>query len=329
MTIPDTEVSIAAFDAAADPNPFRGLVPYEERDTLFARDADVDLIQSRMWSSRTTVLFAGSGVRKTSFLNAKLMPTLKNVFGGGNLVMPVKWALTNPAAAIAAARAQVRGGESSRRGSIIVLDQFEEIFQHLSKPQMLRDAGDQLAEIVQDERANVRLRSSIREEFLADLSLFDVFVPGVLTNYYRLGRLTQKHARLIIENTARLGGRGTDSEHVATLIDDLSAVHDATQSGGLFVDPPYLQIVCRRIWARESDSEAPFLRSYSRGEASRELQAYCSEKLAAFSWTQRKIVARAIQQLTGLYEAKKPARVSELAVQIGANETAVTRSSTA
>ena len=50
-----------------------------------------------------------------------------------------------------------------------------------------------------------------------------VFVPGVLTNYYRLGRLTQKHARLIIENTARLGGRGTDSEHVATLIDDLSA----------------------------------------------------------------------------------------------------------
>jgi hypothetical protein len=57
-----------------------------------------------------------------------------------------------------------------------------------------------------------------------------------------------------------------------------------------------------------------FYGAIRRGEASRELQACCSET-GAFSVNAAKIVARAIQQLTGPCEAKKPARVSELAIE--------------
>src|SRR6185295_12465228 len=62
------------------PNPFKGLRPYkqEDREKLFGRDRDLILMKDRIFSSRTTLLFAGSGVGKTSFLNAKVIPELKH-----------------------------------------------------------------------------------------------------------------------------------------------------------------------------------------------------------------------------------------------------------
>src|SRR4051794_16408712 len=60
-------------------NPFKGLRPYsqQDRDKLFGRDRDLILMKDRIFSARTTLLFAGSGVGKTSFLNAKVIPELK------------------------------------------------------------------------------------------------------------------------------------------------------------------------------------------------------------------------------------------------------------
>jgi len=59
-------------------NPFLALQPYQPEDArrLFGRDEDLALMRSRVLAGRTTLLFAGSGVGKTSFLNAKLIPYL-------------------------------------------------------------------------------------------------------------------------------------------------------------------------------------------------------------------------------------------------------------
>src|SRR5438093_9975881 len=58
-------------------NPFKGLRSFEENEKLFGRDRDLILMKDRIFSARTTLLFAGSGVGKTSFLNAKVVPELK------------------------------------------------------------------------------------------------------------------------------------------------------------------------------------------------------------------------------------------------------------
>src|SRR5215813_3297228 len=60
-------------------NPFKGLRPFkqEEQEELFGRERDLILMKDRILSSRTTLLFAGSGVGKTSFINAKVIPALK------------------------------------------------------------------------------------------------------------------------------------------------------------------------------------------------------------------------------------------------------------
>lgn len=63
-------------------NPFKGLQTYQPDDNLklFGRDKDLVLIKSRIFSARTTLLFAGSGVGKSSFINAKIIPELKSQF---------------------------------------------------------------------------------------------------------------------------------------------------------------------------------------------------------------------------------------------------------
>lgn len=308
----------ATIDAVV--NPFRGLAQYQRDDPLFARDKDVELIESRLWSSRVTVMFAGSGVGKSSFLNAKLIPSLEQIFQPQHVAVPDanSWARVDPRAALIAAREQVTSGKPTRRGGIIILDQFEEVFQHFPTPLLLRGFGQELSAIAdEDAGLNVRLLISIREEFLADLTSLDDYLPGVLTNYYRLRRLTTKQARLIIENTARLSGVET-SPRVEDLIQDLCALdRGQRRHAGIFVDPPYLQIVCQRVWNRESPGpERPFLSSYAPREAERELEAYCREKLARLSPRQASLVRRALEHLTGPHEAKKFGRVTELAREI-------------
>src|SRR5580698_10679156 len=61
-------------------NPFRGLESYKYDDPLYGRDADLLLVRDRVYSARTTLLFAATGVGKTSFLKAKLLPGLKQQF---------------------------------------------------------------------------------------------------------------------------------------------------------------------------------------------------------------------------------------------------------
>lgn len=313
----------AAAGAVAPPiesgNPFRGLAQYQRNDPLFARDKDTELIQSRLWSSRVTIMFAGSGVGKSSFLNAKLIPSLEQIFRPEHVAVPDanSWARVDPRQALAEARAQVLAAKPTRRGSIIVLDQFEEVFQHFPTPVLLREFGQELATIADEESGhNIRLLISLREEFLADLTSLDDFLPGVLSNYYRLRRLTARQAKLIVENTAALAGVQVDAK-IDALVRDLAALDRGQKRGsGVFIDPPYLQIVCHRVWHREHPTaQTPFLWSYDEGEAERELKAYCREKLAGLARGQRAVVRRALQHLTGPHEAKKCARVADIACE--------------
>ncbi len=303
-------------------NPFLGLVPFASGDPLFARDRDVELIQSRIWSSRVTVLFAGSGVGKSSFLNAKLIGALREWFGAKYVVSPGAecWAREDPHQAFIAVKQALCDLPATRNGGIIVLDQFEEVFQYFPSPAALRSFGEALAEVVDEQRPqNIRLLVSIREEFLAQLTALDDFIPGVLTNYYRLRKFTKKQARFVIESTARLRGIET-GDRIDRLLADLATVeHGNRSASGLFVDPPYLQIVCHRMWDRESPQPGQaFLRTYEEGAARMELEAYCREKLnTQLSQRQRFLVRRALEHLTGPHEAKKFVRVSELARELG------------
>lgn len=307
--------------AETDGNPFKGLVPYQENEPLFARDADVDLIQSRLWAASFTVLFAGSGVGKTSFLNAKLIPALRNIFGASNVLVPRGWARVAPDEAIGVAINTLRAASvRSPKGGILILDQFEEVFQHFPNPDLLKRLGSVLAAFANDPESNLRILLSIREEFLAELTVFDNFIPGLLTNYYRLNKLTPQQAEVIVRKTAKLAGVEVSS-NVKDLINDLQSIKEGSSGQPLtFVDPPYLQIVCHRIWCREKPTaagNAMFLATYKPGEGRIELDQYCRDKLKKLSKREKVLVRKALGYLTGPHEAKKYARLPELEQEFG------------
>jgi hypothetical protein len=316
-----TATQTAPLTVATDGNPFKGLVPYREDEPLFARDADVDLIQSRLWAGSFTVLFAASGVGKTSFLNAKLIPVLRNIFGASDVLVPRGWARIAPDEAITDAINTLRAASlHSPKGGILILDQFEEVFQHFPNPELLKRLGSVLAAFSNDPESNLRILLSVREEFLAELTVFDNFIPGLLINYYRLNKLTPQQAEVIVKKTAKLAGVEVSS-NAKVLINDLQSVKEGSSGQPLtFVDPPYLQIVCHRIWCREKPTaagNAMFLATYEPGEARIELDQYCRDKLKKLSQREKVLVRKALGYLTGPHEAKKYARLPELEQEFG------------
>jgi WD40 repeat protein len=324
------------------PNPFKGLRPYkqEDRDRLFGRDRDLILMKDRIFSARTTLLFAGSGVGKTSFLNAKVIPEIEkqcaviwhNRWTGADeeevdefsddhgirmwppralirdLVRtfrshPEDEGSTAPRARRATQssedllEAEVRrtisenlrpsdrtprklsealscfrkSGATARAYNsqqkdrcVLILDQFEEVFQYHAYEDYFREFVRDLCEIINSDDYQVRVVFSMREEFLGELSIFDNKIPDLFINYYRLRYPDKDEAQDIIRRTCQLSGINPNESNLAALVEDLSKIEKGSgsfaerstyQEGAStriikrnFVAPPYLQIACDRLW---------------------------------------------------------------------------------
>jgi len=339
----------------AQNNPFKGLRAFRKDDsgTLFGRDRDLALVHDRLFTGKTTLLFAGAGVGKTSFLRAKLIPetdSVRNVFYHGQWATgePLKTllqALPTPAKVMAAsAGARMAGTANSEQDvpttlqqyferagmqrCILILDQFEEVFQNHVWQDYFEQFLDQLSEIINAHDLQVRVLFSMREEFLGELSVFDNRIPDLFNNYYRLKHPNKTDAAEIIRQTCALAEARVDESGLDQLIADLALAarptRGASTSGAAsngshlrsdLVFLPYLQLVCRRLWEEHERSSigAPFLASYRPGLAARLLKAFCWEKLAALDEEQKKTVAASLEHLVTRHGAKVPCELRNLA----------------
>ncbi|MEA2204135.1 MAG: hypothetical protein QOE77_911 [Blastocatellia bacterium] len=437
---------------ANPPNPFKGLKSYDETDRqrLFGRDRDLILMSDRISSGRTTLLFAGSGVGKTSFLKAKIVPEMRRQY---SVVLQNRWtgveehdrgdvraheafklwppqflvggwwrrirrlwerpvsatagdaitaANAGPSAlelevhrAIAQSlrpapplkrlsevlavfrkdagnRASLTGEDSEKDSCILILDQFEEIFQYHAFEPYFGDFVNDLCNIINDQQYQVRVVFSMREEFLGELSVFDNRISDLFSNYYRLKYPDKDEAADIIRRTASLGkisidnkevSVATDEEKLEFLIDDLSKIEKGSNAGGgaggtagtrarivrrTFVAPPYLQIACERLWAKQylkaketirkrgaapvdpNISRQPFLANYVAGgpepsdvpgkepggDAQRVLNEFCKESLDRLTPRQQDIAARAFGFLVTKQGAKMAYELGSLATHM-------------
>src|SRR5271166_5790685 len=296
----------------ATTNPFLALRSYTlaESERLFGRDRDLSLMQSRVLSGRTTLLFAASGVGKTSFLNAKLVPYLSRNFF---VCIQREWFKEAPLQSIVRSVIDnlnvlgfdtngITADNESRllkhvlshvsnlcgRKVILVLDQFEELFQYHRNTSTLKEFGKSIAELVNDTHQEVRVMLSMRDEFLGDLSVFDNLIDDPFSNYYRLKNPSCDEAEEIIENTASAVGVSVDGGGLECLVADLASLPsvalDFPGAGSAvirdYVPPPYLQLACYRLWTLESPAaNRPFLASYQKGLAAQQLRTYCDDVL--------------------------------------------------
>lgn len=353
-------------------NPFKGLRPFKQNEELFGRERDLILMKDRILSSRTTLLFAGSGVGKTSFLNAKVIPALKDrycvishnrwtgseegkdqekhpsfkiwppkSFGRwfGDVLFDRVWryfrlskaektarktttkngdapqslpeeeiARRKVEASVQSVIAQSLGADNKKRLSqelaifkrqpqgevqpkqcILILDQFEEVFQYHSYENYFKDFILDLAEVINNHNYQVRVVFSMREEFLGELSAFDNNVPDLFNNYYRLRHPEIDEARDIIEKTCLSVKVPLHEDNLDKLVKDLASIQknfEITNQGGNgetrpvrvlrrdFVPPPYLQVVCDSLWKEQYENSATTVKTAANGGTKKEMRLF-------------------------------------------------------
>jgi WD40 repeat protein len=202
----------------AQRNPFRGLEPYRENDAIYGRDSDLAILRDRVFSGRTTLLFAASGAGKTSFLLAKALPQFRKAFC---CCFHRDWTGSEPQTALVASLAAslktkpetvqslrdllVRFRKPDNdypEGFLLILDQFEELFKvHTLNPgfgQFIQE----LCDLINTIAIRGRLIIAMRDDFLGELSTFDNRIPDLFNNYFHLKSPDEAQAREIIRRTA-------------------------------------------------------------------------------------------------------------------------------
>jgi len=330
-------------------NPFKGLEPFGPGDTLFGRDADLTLVTDRIFRSKTTLLFAGSGVGKTSFFCAKFIPEVQERYADQlQVCYHNKWSGDDPLKALKDTL-HAQAGESllsffkttvqtAESSWILILDQFEELFTHHAYRQNFDQFRDELCEAINKTDASVRFAFSMREEFLGELSVFDNRVPDLFGNYYRLKNPDKIQAEQIIRLTAGHAGAFVDQAGLTALIGDLSKVEvgaGRSRSGDEiqrdYVVPPHLQLVCRGLWEMESQQNSEerflFLAGYAAQErmgtqnpARRILQRFCMDQMEALTAEQQALAAEAFDFLVTSQGAKMSYELKSLAKHMATDE---------
>jgi hypothetical protein len=232
------------------PNPFPGLRPFraDEASLFSGRETISDSVITRVRVAPLTVMFARSGVGKSSFLNCRLVPYLRTE---SPVVYMNEWGADTPerllegqlsALRIAASRGDSGGPEAP----VLVLDQFEDVFK---SPRSRSGLWDTLAGAVNVSDDTTHFLISMREEWLGAWQESEDYLPDALGSLIRLRPLSDREIfRAITEPAIFEGSVRFEPELAARLANDLRRPSPFGLTGTQ-VEPGLLQLVCRRLWS--------------------------------------------------------------------------------
>ncbi|WP_347248371.1 hypothetical protein [Zoogloea sp.] len=318
--------------------PYIGLKPYTEaeRDRFFGRERDAQLLINKLFSHPLTLLYAPSGVGKTSLLRALVIPELRAE--EAQVVYFDKWNTPDPCDAVAQAVAggpvaagQGQLAEAARaalgRDSstlVLVLDQFEEYLQRYAG-----DLGNLPAALGALLRSSLDLRVvlSFREEFLASVdACLRGHVLALFASTYHLEHLDRERAREAIAAPARRYGGECEEALVDRLLDDLAPGDPEKSAARLYrggIELPFLQLICRCLWNKSLASGSPGLRMtdyLALGERRGIIAAYLHDVTRHFGLLQSLDAAKVLKALAPRNGVKIAYPLEALAAQAGTSE---------
>jgi hypothetical protein len=265
------------------PRPFRE-PKYEDGRKLYGRNREARDVRVKLMAERILLLHAPSGAGKTSLLQARVIPELRDqykfevtpplrvnavpvngVTPRNRYVWSVIVGFLGPKAAKSKKLAAMsltdfigsdHDPHQEARHRVIVLDQLEEI--------LTLDPGDREKQVEFFEDLGNVLRSdrcwgllSIREDFMGGLAPFAALVPSRLKIRYRIDFLGREAALEAVQCPADDQGVEFTDEAADLLVKDLAKVRrqlpgeqKATLIDGPYVEPVQLQAVCTELWDR-------------------------------------------------------------------------------
>jgi hypothetical protein len=192
--------------------PYVGLRPFEESESFlfFGRDRDVKQLLNHVYSSQILVVFAPSGVGKTSLLRAGVIPELRKdprleVFYFFDWKVDSLTQIRKQLRESIGSDAQPAADEQAsflellrmfrdklQRRCVLIFDQFEEVERYQDG---LDQIWDVLAPIGNVLDAPARLILTLREDYLGILDGLMDRVPGLLDNRFREGSWMSRELR--------------------------------------------------------------------------------------------------------------------------------------
>lgn len=327
---------------AGSGTPYVGLRPFErgERDRFFGRERDGRILCDRTLSGRLTVLYAQSGLGKSSLLRAMVVPELEQ--NGCHVLYFDSWSQEDPWRALRdeliglASRAGVHDagagsptlaelvrliGNVSRETTVLILDQFEEFLLHHG--QALDPLRSELAALVQSPTVDAAVVLALREEFLAALEPFRQRIPNLFQGAYRLEPISEVDLALAIYRPAEQFGGSCEAELAEQLIRDLrSGQSDPSSAGTALVELPMLQLICLELWSHAAGHRLTVDLYRGMGGAQRILDGYVRELMPAGS-KQQTLTARLLVHLAPPSGLKMSYSVDDLCATTGLDRTAI------
>ncbi|MGW4930931.1 nSTAND1 domain-containing NTPase [Agromyces sp. NPDC004153] len=213
--------------------PYRGLQPFgiEDADEFFGRDADVQAALGRLASSPFLAISGASGSGKSSLLLAGVVPALR---ARGEQVVVISTG--------AAPIARLREALADRTGTVVVIDQFEELF-HTGLPEsQIEEVGSLIATAV---AAGQRIIVAVRADFLSSCAAAPGIGPLFAAGVHLVGPLTPEGLRSAIEEPAALAGLRLEPGLVELIL------RDAAGAPGVL---PHVSHALVETWARREGS---------------------------------------------------------------------------
>ena len=253
-----------------DHSPYAGLNAFQESDAsrFFGRSRDVDALLARLQTQPVIGVVGPSGVGKSSFVRAGVVPALKRSKEGWEsfVIRPGR----QPLATLAhlAAKAQVSKGDEDPQAIIqrlteqpgylgrvlrkraqtlgrkvlLFIDQFEELYTLTADPAQRQVFTQALLGVADDPTSPLRVLLSIRSDFLDRVAENRGFMAELDKSLYFLVQPDRSGLREAITRPAEMAGYRFESPRVVDqMLDQLERA-----TGAL----PLLQFAAARLWER-------------------------------------------------------------------------------
>lgn len=296
--------------------PYRGLARFEpvDRDVFFGRDQLVAQLAERVYAHRLVAVVGASGSGKSSLLRAGLIPTLQAEDSSDRRPAAIRILTPGPHPISTHATALTASQEAG--DTVVVVDQFEELFALCDDPAERAAFLDVLGAAVEPER-RLRVVIAVRADFFGRCAEHHAFAAALREATLLVGTMNPTELRQAIVKPAAAVGLIVERELTAKIIEEV-----CERPGGL----PLMSHALLETWRRRKGRTLTLAAYQAAGgvngaltRTAEQLYTQCPAEQAEFV---RRILLRLITPGEGAQDTSRPADRAELEVQDSTGEPA-------
>lgn len=196
-------------------SPFKFLDAYtrEDKDIFFGREVETEELYDRVFETNLILLYGASGTGKTSLINCGLGNKFENIDWlpifirrKDNIIESFHTALDHHAVSKIFDKKEIKKKIKSLyldhfKPIYLIFDQFEELFV-LGSPSEQMDFFEILRDLI-DDGLQCKIILSMREEYIAYLSDYELIIPSLFDNRQRIEKMGMLQVQEVIRGTTK------------------------------------------------------------------------------------------------------------------------------